>query len=408
VEEKQGAADSAASESTTGSPYSRDFWLVFSATFALNVALNFFVLFPVFIVRMGGHANTIGMIVACGGLAALLARPGASHAVERRGRRWTARYFLLLNALATFAYIPVHSLGWPIYAVTALNGVANGTARVALFAMVYPLLPRGREGHAMAIMSLSGQGPASFGALLGEAIMRRFGFTALFSAAATLYLISVCAVSMVSKDAPAGPPAPASEGEEYDRSYAALFLHRALLPLWIATFCFGFAISSRASFVAPFAYRQGISSIGIYFTIYGVVAVLMRLNGSVTDRLGLDRMLGPTFAVMGCGIALIALTGHFGMLEVAALIGGVGHGFAYPVLSALVIRDTPAGRGGRVSAIYTSMWDISIMVGPFVLGMTAHFAGYAPMFVAAGAVAIGAGVYLELAKRYGSWAASSR
>ncbi len=58
--------------------YSRDFWLVFAATFALNVALNFFVLLPVFIVRLGGHANTIGAIVATAGLAALVARPGSS------------------------------------------------------------------------------------------------------------------------------------------------------------------------------------------------------------------------------------------------------------------------------------------------------------------------------------------
>jgi predicted MFS family arabinose efflux permease len=406
VEEKQGAVRPAAAASAPASLYSRDFWLVFAATFALNVGLNFFVLFPVFIVRMGGHAASIGTIVASGGFAALVARPGASYAVDRRGRRWTALYFMVLNALAIFAYIPVRSLGWPIYAVTALNGVTNGTARVALFAMVYPLLPRGREGQAMAVMSLSGQGPASFGALLGEAIMRRFGFSALFAAAAALYLIAAIAVSMASKDSPVGPHAPAAARGADNGGYAALLLNRSLLPLWIATFCFGFAISSRMSFVAPFAYRRGITSVGLYFSLYGVVAVVMRLSGPLMDRLGLDRMLAPTFAVMGAGIALIASIGHFGMLEIAALIGGLGHGFAYPVLSALVIRDTPEGHGSRVSSIYTSMWDVSTMIGPFTLGIIARYAGYAPMFVIAGAVAIGAAVYLEIARRSGSWSAN--
>lgn len=397
-------------EHAAGAPpdfYSRDFWLVFTATFALNLGLNFMVLFPVFIVRLGGHATTIGAVVASAGLAALLMRPGASWAVDRRGRRWTARYFLALSALATLAYIPVHSLGWPIYAVTALSGAANGTARVALFAMVYPLLPPGREGQAMAIMSLSGQGPASFGALVGEAIMRHFGFPALFTGAAALYLVAVIAVSMVSRDEPAGHHPAAAERVNAGNGYAALFFDRALLPLWIATFAFGFSISSRMSFVAPFAYRRGIASVGLYFSLYGVVAVVMRLSGSLTDRLGLDRMLAPTFAVMGLGIAMIALTGHFAMLEVAALIGGLGHGFAYPVLSAIVIRDTPPGRGSRVSTIYTSMWDVSGMIGPFALGFLARYAGYAPMFVAAGTVAIGAAVYLEAARRRGSWAAIS-
>jgi MFS family permease len=384
---------------TPASLYSRDFWLVFTATFALNVALNFFVLLPIFIVRLGGHANTIGAIVATAGLAALVARPGSSFAVDRRGRRWTAMWFLVLNALAMTAFIPVRSLGWPIYAVAALNGIANGTARVALFAMVYPLLPRGREGQAMAVQSLSGQGPASFGALLGEVIMHRLGFTVLFASAAALCLVAAIAVAMVAKDLPHAQQPAAVSARARDGGYLALLLHRSLLPYWIVTFCFGFAMSSRMSFIAPFAYRQGITSVGIYFTLYGVVAVFVRLSGSVMDRLGLDRMLAPSLAVMGVGIALVALTGHLGMFEIAALIGGLGHGFAYPVLSAMLIRDTPAGHGSRASSIYTSMWDLSAMVGPFTLGILAHYAGYAPMFLIAGGVAIGAALYLEASRR---------
>jgi hypothetical protein len=175
-------------------------------------------------------------------------------------------------------------------------------------------------------------------------------------------------------------------------------LNRSLLPYWIVTFCFGFAMSSRMSFIAPFAYRQGITSVGIYFTLYGVVAVFVRLSGSLMDRLGLDRMLAPSLAVMGVGIALVALTGHLGMFEIAALIGGPGHGFAYPVLSAMLIRDTPAGHGSRASSIYTSMWDLSAMVGPFTLGILAHYAGYASMFLIAGGVAIAAALYLEASR----------
>ena len=394
---KHAAAESLETVADADPPrlYSRDFWLVFAATFALNVAMNFFVLLPVFIVHLGGHANTIGAIIASAGLAALVARPGSSFAVDRRGRRWTAMWFLVLNALAMTAYIPIHSLGWPIYAVSALNGIANGTARVALFAMVYPLLPRGREGQAMAIQSLSGQGPASFGALLGELIMRRLGFTVLFATAASLCMFAALAVAMVSRDLPHADHPAAVSARARDGGYLDLFLNRSLIPLWIVTFCFGFAMSSRTSFIAPFAYQQGIASVGIYFTLYGVVAVFVRLSGSLMDRLGLDRMLAPSLAVMGVGIALVALTGHLGMFEIAALIGGLGHGFAYPLLSAMVIRDTPAGHGSRASSIYTSMWDLSAMVGPFTLGILAHYIGYAAMFVIAGAVALGAAVYLE-------------
>jgi MFS family permease len=106
-----------------------------------------------------GSAATIGAVIGTSSLAALLMRPAASAAIATRGRRWTALWFLVMNAFAMALYIPLHSI-WTIYAVTALNGFANGTARVALFAMIYEILPEGRQGEAMATFSLSGQMPA--------------------------------------------------------------------------------------------------------------------------------------------------------------------------------------------------------------------------------------------------------
>jgi MFS family permease len=126
--------------------YSRKFWLVFGATFAANTAGNVLVLFPLFIVRLHGSAATIGAVIGTSSLAALLTQPIASAAIAIRGRRWTALWFLVVNAFAIALYIPVYSIS-TIYAVTALNGFANGTARVALFAMIYEILPQGRQAR---------------------------------------------------------------------------------------------------------------------------------------------------------------------------------------------------------------------------------------------------------------------
>src|ERR1700730_2359593 len=139
--------------------YTRDFWLIFAASFALNCAGNLFLLFPLFIVKLGGGATAIGAIVATGSLAALLMRPLASAAIDRRGCRWTALWMLLIDILAMMLYIPLHALGWPIYAVRAVHGAVEGTARVALFALVYEILPHGRQGEAMATFSLCGMVP---------------------------------------------------------------------------------------------------------------------------------------------------------------------------------------------------------------------------------------------------------
>jgi hypothetical protein len=64
--------------------YSNDFWLIFAATCALNSAMNLFLLFPLFIVKLGGGATTIGAVMGTGSGAALLMRPLASRAMELR------------------------------------------------------------------------------------------------------------------------------------------------------------------------------------------------------------------------------------------------------------------------------------------------------------------------------------
>jgi MFS family permease len=398
--------------------YRLNFWLVFTATSAIGVAANLFVFFPVYIVKLGGDAAAIGAIVAVGALAALAARPGFVPLTDRRGRRTTALWSLVLEALAIVLYIPVHSLGWPIYAVRVMQGAVDGTARVALFALVFDILPEGRRGEAMALFSLSGQGPAAVGPLVGEALLKYFGFDVFFCVAAMLCLVAAAATAMLPDDHPndhalhSHPPAdhlsdersPGASTQRFGSAetvgYRALIFDRNLMPLWVVAFAFTFTISSRLSFVAPFAYHKGITQVGWYFALYSGIAVALRLfGGNVLDRLGIERILGPAMGLLGIGVAILALTGTSGALLGAAVLGGVGHSYAYPALSAMIISHTPAGAFGRSSVVYTSVFDSASMLAPYLLGIIASLWGYAPMFVIAGLVSVCAAVYFDVLAR---------
>src|SRR6266478_2398722 len=173
----------------------------------------------------------------------------------------------------------------------------------------------------------------------------------------------------------------------------------ALLTFWIVTLLFGMAITSRVSFIAPFAYAQGVRNVGWYFMIYAVFAVIVRASGRTMDRVGIERTLAPSLALLGIGLGLLAFTGHAGILYLAAALGGLGHGFAYPALSTLVIKQTRAGAMGRASTIYTSVWDLSSMAGPYLFGVTAHYLGYGPMFIMAGGLSLAAAIYFVAAPR---------
>ncbi len=97
---------------------------------------------------------------------------------------------------------------------------------------------------------------------------------------------------------------------------------------------------------------------------------------------------------------MVALTGTGGTLLGAAVLGGVGHSYAYPALSAMIIAHTPAGAFGRSSVVYTSVSDSASMLAPYLLGTIATLEGYGPMFVIAGLVSVGAVVYFNALARH--------
>ena len=259
-----------------GRGYGRDFWAAFAANFALNGAANMLVLFPLYIVRLGGGAAIIGAIAAFGSAMALLVRPAVPLVIERMGRRSTVFWALTIEGIALVLYIPLHSLGVPMFAVRALHGVAEGTARVALFAMLFNILPAGRHGEAMTIFSLNGMMPAAFAPMIGEEIIRRLGFAAFFVTAGALCACGAIAMSLVSEEL--GFRANANDAGEGGVGYRALLLDRALIPIWIGTLLFSAAITSRLNFVTPFASQQHVAHVGVYFVIYSAAAILVRIT----------------------------------------------------------------------------------------------------------------------------------
>ncbi len=380
------------------SQFSRGFWLVFVATFALNISSNLFVLFPLYLVKLGADAKMIGAVVGTFSLAALAVRPGLGVLLDRVGRQRTAMWLMALDVGVIALYMAVHGLGWSIFAVRVLHGIVEGTARVALFAMVYEFMPVEGAGQAMAIFSLCGMGSAGVGPILGEWVIGRWGFRAFFATAMALTFGSAIATARIPDDRamrPSEPSLRASGGP----GFRALISDPALMPLWIATVLFSLSISPRLSFVAPFAQQKGVNEVAWYFVLYSVPALVVRIFGArLMDRIGLERMVAPSLSVLAFGMALIAATGRFHLLYAAALIGGLGHGYLYPALTALVIRRTHPSAAARSSSIYSSLYDIGAMAGPYAFGIFASLAGYGPMFVAAGVMSLVGAVYFTLAE----------
>ena len=83
---------------------------------------------------------------------------------------------------------------------------------------------------------------------------------------------------------------------------------------------------------------------------------------------------------------------------VAAALGGIGHGFVFPILTNEVVRRARVAERGSSLAIFTALFDIGVIAVVPVIGSVIDSVGYPAAFRTTGAViAVGlvAFVYLE-------------
>jgi MFS family permease len=96
----------------------------------------------------------------------------------------------------------------------------------------------------------------------------------------------------------------------------------------------------------------------------------------------------------GAGIFVLIFLGGSPILVLAGLMTGCGHGFLYPCLNALAVRDEPVNIRGKVIGIFTGGLDAGLFIGAITLGYIGESAGFQALFLAGGlAFLAGLGVY---------------
>jgi predicted MFS family arabinose efflux permease len=79
---------------------------------------------------------------------------------------------------------------------------------------------------------------------------------------------------------------------------------------------------------------------------------------------------------------------------------GCGHGFLFPCLNALAIRNEPINIRGKINGVFTGGLDGGIFLGSIVLGYIGEWVGFRALFLAAGiSILPGLWIYGLLTKR---------
>jgi MFS family permease len=356
------------------------FVLVVASTFAYFLSVGILLpTLPRFVEGpLHGSDLAVGISVGAFSISAVLLRPLAGRAGDRRGRRP-----LIVGgaAIVTASVIGYHiSNSIPILVVfRVISGIGEALFFTGAASAVTDLAPEERRGEAVSFFSLALYGGISFGPLIGETVLGDTHFAAVWWLAAGFGFVATLLALMVRDTR----PPPGDEPRSNRIIHPAAFLPGTVLACTV----WGFA--AFGSFVSLYALKLGMSGSKYVFFTYSFTVLLIRLFGArLPDVLGSRRAATIATSTVAAGLGVMALWGTPAGLYAGAFVFGAGQAFAFPALMSLALSGAPDSERGAVVGTQTAFVDLAFGLGSVSLGAVAHLVGYRGTFAVSAGVAI--------------------
>jgi MFS family permease len=204
-----------------------------------------------------------------------------------------------------------------------------------------------------------------------------WGWTPVFLASAGMAALTVWIAQKIDGSLPEKPLV--KRATDSDRT------SRGILFVTAVT---GASFGTLLTFVPTFALERGSERVAGYFIGYTIGALVVRLAfGGAADRVGRPRVAQLSLVTYGVVAAATCLL-RPGLLEILGVGFGVAHGFAYPALAAIVAERSHPERRGRALSDFNAAFNGGAGVSVMGAGFLVHGAGYPPVFLLIGCLAL--------------------
>ena len=333
---------------------------------------------PLFVVGpLGADALGNGVAIGAFSVTALILRPWAGRASDRRGRR----PLLVAGALLAAMAIAAHALTTALAVLIVLRlilGVAEALFFVAGFALLADLAPPNRSGEALSYNSLALYLGIAFGPGFGEVLLGIGGFNlAWFGAAALSLIAGLLALRL-----------PEGRSSAVEAEGPAPLIHRGVVLPSLGLFAGVAAMAGFLAFVPIYGrddLRMAVS--GPVLLVFGLTVVGCRIAfAKLPDRVPPFRLASAALAAIAVGLAVAGTVTTVAGLVAGAAILGVGVAFVTPAFfAAMMARVSPSERGSAFGTVSIFL-DLAFGGGPVLLGLIADAAGIPSAFLVAAIV----------------------
>ncbi len=356
----------------TGIP--RPFFIVAAANFLFFLNFAFFFLLPLWVLEHGGGEEVAGRVTGVAGFAGLLVLPIIGYLLDRFGRRRFMIAGALATALCSLAFTRIESIGPSLYLLRIVQGISFTCAFTGAQTLAVLFAPLERRGEAIGWFGISTILTHAISPTLGEEIIRRWGFDAMFVTGAVLGFAGFALACTL-------PRPPTFVVSEHHRTLDRKLAKRAVVTASLAMVCYGFGFGATQTFVPVMMERFDIGRIGAFFLAWSIAAVTTRVFlGAISDRVGRRTVLVPAMATMSLAVVILAFVRTMPGIITAGVVFGLAQGLLYPTMNALVADWSNPRNIGRTQSYFSGSYSLGISSCAFFFGSIVERYGFASMF----------------------------
>ena len=350
---------------------------------------------PAHLHNLGATEAQVGVLMAVGAFVTLAASPLLGHLLDRVSGRLLLASAAAVAACSALAFLLVLTVSPALVLLIITIDLAVALLHAAFYHQALDQLAPAERTRGIGLFGISSMAAVGLGALLGDVALAALGPSGLFQLMALLLLTPLLLAALQpSRGASSGadPQADPSAG-----GYFAAMTTRSLRPIWTVSLGFFVAMASVFVFLKLTVSETGIGSLGLYFGIYTAVAIGLRLlAGTLPDRLGHERaarwVLGSYasgFLVLGFGSSLMTFC-------LAAVLGGIGHGYGYPLLLSMATERVDPSRRGSAVTTFNAIDEGAVLLAAPAFGLLLESGSPTLLYGAAAAAALAGALPLLL------------
>lgn len=379
----------ASSEETGTKPVRDALWtpqfvlLLVSAVFMYISTFMLTPTLPLFVKQVGaGDLAVGGVIVAAYTLGSLLPRIFWGNLADR----WLRQGVYLMGV----AIIAVLS---PLFAVTVLlpviiglrflQGVGFSGSSTSAAAMSVDLIPASRRAEGVGFYSLANTVGMAIGPNVGLVALQSFGSGWLFTASVIAGGLSfalglfiryehharrkAAETTELGVDPTSAEPTP--EASAPGPKGLSKLIETSVLPVCLIFLFVVTPYGGIMAFVAAYGLEQGVSQIGLYFTVFAIALFVIRLFiGRLGDKHGVTVVFIPGAIASFLGLGVLWFANSLPLFLLSAVLFGLGFGISMPLLQAAAFGFVSPDRRGTASATIFATADIAYGLGAILLG----------------------------------------